>query len=180
MSRIAPLEPPYDAEVQAAFDAITPPGQTPLLLFRTIAVSRRVYQRFRSGGLLDRGALSLRQRELVILRICGLHRCEYEWGVHVTIFGTKAGLTADQLAATVDSHPGTWDPSEAALLAACEALDRTTRLTDETWASLREHFDEQQVLELIALAGFYRTVCLYANALQLPLEPAAARFPEGG
>ena len=179
MSRIAPLEPPYDAEVQAAFDTITPPGRTPLRLFRTIAVSRRVYERFRAGGLLDRGALPLRQREIVILRICGRHRCEYEWGVHVTVFGARAGFMAEQLAATVDGRPAGWDPAEAALLAACAALDQTTRLSDETWAQLRAHFDEQQVLELIALAGFYRTVCLYANALQLPLEAFAARFPAG-
>ena len=177
MGRIAPLEPPYDAEVQAAFDAITPPGRAPLLLFRTVAVSRRVYARFRAGGLLDRGALALRLRELVILRICGRHRCEYEWGVHVAIFGAKAGFGAPQLAATVDGRAADWSAAEAALLAACDALDETTRIGEGLWARLRAHFDEAQVLELIALAGFYRTVCLYANALQLPLEPFAARFP---
>ena len=176
MPRIAPLIPPYDAETQAAFDAITPPGQTPLLLFRTVAVSRRIYRRFRAGGLLDRGALSLREREIVILRVCGRNVCEYEWGVHVAVFGTKAGLSAEQFAATVDGRAAGWSPREAVLLGACDELDAGTRLTDPTWTHLREHFDEPQVLELIALTGFYRTVCLYANALQLPLEPFAARF----
>jgi alkylhydroperoxidase family enzyme len=176
MNRIEPVQAPFDPEVQAAFDAITPAGQTPLLLFRTIAVSRRIYARFRAGGLLDRGALSLRQREIVVLRICGLHRCEYEWGVHVSVFAAKAGFTPEQLAATVDGLPANWAAAEAALFAACEELDRTTRLGDETWALLRAHFDAPQVLEMIALAGFYRTVCLYANGLRLPLEPFAARF----
>jgi AhpD family alkylhydroperoxidase len=177
MSRIDPVSPPYDEELQAAFDAITPPGREPLALFRTLAVSRRVYQRFRAGGLLDRGPLSLRQRELVILRICGVHRCEYEWGVHVAVFAAKAGFTADQLAATVKARASVWGAADTALLSACEEMDAGTRLSDAGWAGLREHFSEEQVLEAMALVGFYRTVCLHANVLQLALEPFAARFP---
>lgn len=177
MSRIDPVTPPYDSELQAAFDAITPSGRAPLLLFRTLGVSRRVYARFRAGGLLDRGPLSLRHREIVILRICALHRCEYEWGVHVSVFAAKAGLTDEHVAATVDSRPAAWTAAESALLGACEEMDRSTRLADASWSRLRQHFDEQQVLEVMALAGFYRTVCLHANVLQLPPEPFAARFP---
>ena len=30
---------------------------------------------------------------------------------------------------------------------------------------------------ILTLVGFYRTVSLYANALRLPLEPNAVRFP---
>ena len=36
---------------------------------------------------------------------------------------------------------------------------------------------EEAVLELLLLAGFYRTVSYLTNALRLPLEPYAARFP---
>ena len=42
--RIAPVEPPYADDVQAAFDAIMR-GAPPLLLFRTIAHNPRVLQR---------------------------------------------------------------------------------------------------------------------------------------
>ena len=38
-------------------------------------------------------------------------------------------------------------------------------------------FSEEALLELLLLAGFYRTVSCLANALRLPLEPFAARFP---
>ena len=93
MSRIAPLNPPYAPEIQAAFDAIMPPGVPPLVLFRTLAVNERIYQRFRAGGLLDRGLLTLRQREIVIDRTCAVNRCEYEWGVHIAVFAAKAKLT---------------------------------------------------------------------------------------
>ncbi|NGX95376.1 MAG: carboxymuconolactone decarboxylase family protein, partial [Candidatus Afipia apatlaquensis] len=80
MSRIAPLEPPYAPEIQSQFDAIMPPGVPPLVLFRTVATSERAYRKFRNASLLDRGPLTLREREIVIDRTCALTRCEYEWG----------------------------------------------------------------------------------------------------
>ena len=93
MPRIAPLEAPYAPDVQASFDAIMR-GAPPLVLFRTLAASARAWSKFRAASLLDRGPLSLRERELVIDRACALAGCEYEWGVHITIFAGPAGLSA--------------------------------------------------------------------------------------
>ena len=103
--RIAPLDPPYPAEVQADFDKLMR-GAPPLLLFRTVARNPRVLQRMMAGGLLDRGSISLRSRELMILRTCGRCGAEYEWGVHVAIFGAKAQWTPDQLRASVHASAG--------------------------------------------------------------------------
>jgi alkylhydroperoxidase family enzyme len=177
MSRIAALNPPYPPDVQASFDKIMPPGADPLVLFRTLAVNGRVYQRFTAGGLLDRGLLTLRQREIVIDRTCALNRCEYEWGVHVTFFAEKAKLTPAQIAATVDGGDAGWSADERVLLDVCAELDATRSISDALWQRLAEHFTPEQILEIIALVGFYRTVSLHANALRLPLEPFAARFP---
>ena len=38
----------------------------------------------------------------------------------------------------------------------------------------------KQILELIALAGFYHTVSFFANGLRLPLEAFAVAFPTVG
>ena len=176
MTRILPAQAPYAADIESMLAELTPPGMTPLVLFRTLARSPRVFKKFRAGALLDKGPLSLRHRELVILRTCALAGNEYEWGVHVTFFGSRAEFTEEQLAATVHGA-GHWDAPEAALLTAAEQLHDTTRLDDDAWAALRAHFDEPQVLEVLAVAGFYRTVSLFVNALQLPLESYAARFP---
>jgi alkylhydroperoxidase family enzyme len=177
MPRIAPLRPPYPPDVQAAFDKIMPPGVDPLVLFRTLAVNGRVYQRFNAGGLLDRGLLTLRQREIVIDRTCGLNRCEYEWGVHIALFAAKVKLTPRQIEATALGGDADWTPDDQILLDVCEELDSTRHISDALWQRLADHFTPEQVLEIIALIGFYRTVSLHANALALPLEPFAARFP---
>jgi len=102
--RIAPVDPPYPAEIQAEFDKIMR-GAPPLLLFRTVARNPRVLQRFLAGGLLDRGSISLRLRELMILRTCALCGAEYEWGVHVAAFGAKASWTSEQVHSTVHGGP---------------------------------------------------------------------------
>ena len=100
MSRIAPLEPPYDPETQSHFNRIMR-GAPPLMLFRVIAGNARAWEKFRAASLLDRGPLSLREREIVIDRTCALTGCEYEWGVHVATFAEAAHLTGEQVRATV-------------------------------------------------------------------------------
>jgi hypothetical protein len=78
--RVAPLSAPYPEDVQAAFDRIMPSGVEPLVLFRTLASVPRVWEKFRAGSLLDKGPLDLRQREIVIDRVCARCGCAYEWG----------------------------------------------------------------------------------------------------
>lgn len=178
MSRIAPLDPPYPADVQASFDAIMPPGAPPLVLFRVLATSERAWRKFRAGSLLDKGPLSLRQRELVIDRVCARTGCEYEWGVHIAIFADAAKLTRAEVAATIAPlDPARWSAEEATLLAAVDALHDNNRWTDAEHAALATHYDADQILEIILLCGFYRTVSYICGGLDLPLEPSAARFP---
>lgn len=176
--RIAPLAPPYPPEIQAQFDRIMR-GAPPLVLFRVMAGHTRAWDKFRGGGLLDPGPLSLRQREIVIDRTCALNKCEYEWGVHVAVFAASAKLTEEEVRATVegDANSSCWPPAEQALIAAVDALHASATCTDAEFAALSAHYDEAQILEIMLLCGFYRTVSYLANGLKLPLEENAARFP---
>ncbi|TFV91669.1 carboxymuconolactone decarboxylase family protein [Oxalobacteraceae bacterium OM1] len=176
--RIAPLEAPYEPAVAEAFSRVMPPGRAPLTLFRTMARNPRVLQRMFAGSLLDKGTLTLRQRELVILWTTACCGSEYEWGVHVSFFAQRAGLADTDVAATCaapGAHP--WPPADAALLRLCDALHNACAIDDALWQALREHYSEEQLLEAIALAGYYHTISFLTNGLRLPLEPDAARFP---
>ena len=179
MSRIAPLEPPYEAEIQSQFDRIMR-GAPPLMLFRVMATNARAWEKFRAGSLLDRGPLDLREREIVIDRTCALTGCEYEWGVHVTTFAQAAGLSEAEIRATVREGAGApcWSASERALISAVDALHARATLSDDEFAALSSHYDEADIFEIILLCGFYRTVSYLANGLRLPLEEKAARFPK--
>jgi alkylhydroperoxidase family enzyme len=178
MSRIAPLQPPYQPEIQEQFDRIMR-GAPPLMLFRTIAGNARAWEKFRAGSLLDRGPLTLREREIVIDRTCALTGCEYEWGVHVATFADAAHLTDEQVRATVlgDADAACWSESEQALIAAVDALHARATFDDAEFKTLSAHYDDAKIFEVILLCGFYRTVSYLANGLDLPLEEKAARFP---
>ena len=178
MSRIAPLAPPYAAEIQEQFDKVMPPGKPPLVLFRTIATSLRAWGKLRGGSMLDRGPLSLREREIVIDRTTALNACEYEWGVHVSIFAGPAKLSEEQVRATVleKADAACWSVAEQALIAAVDALNHRSTWSEQEFAALQKHYDNDRILEIIQLSGAYRTISYFANALALPLEPNAARF----
>lgn len=175
--RIPQLNPPWPPTVQAAFDRIMPPGLEPLALFRVLATSPRAWDRFRAGALLDGGPLALKDREVVILRTCARNNCEYEWGVHVALFAKRAGMTEAQIAATLsDRGAEVWSAAEAALVATADALHDRAALSDEEFARLSAFFDSEQVLEILMLAGFYRTVSCLVGGLALEPEPFAERF----
>ena len=178
-ARISPLEPPYDAKLQSWFDAVMR-GRPPLRLFTTLARDPRLFEKFSSGSLLDRGHLTLRQREIVIDRTTALCAAEYEWGVHVAAFAAKTGLHAAQIHSLAHGSPEDtcWPDADRDLLRLCDALHRNCDVDDALWWALRARFAEEAMLELLLLAGFYRTVSYLTNALRLPLEDGAARFPD--
>jgi alkylhydroperoxidase family enzyme len=179
MSRIAPAEPPYPLAIAESLQRIMPPGLEPLVLFRTMAKSPRVFGKMFAGGLLDKGPISLRQREIVIDRTTARLGCEYEWGVHVALFAGKVGFGETEIAATVSgsSDAACWTAEEQALVTLVDDfVDRRT-LSAATWSALTEHFDESQILEAIALVGYYHTISFLCRGLSLPLEAWSARFP---
>ena len=181
MPRIAPADAPYPPEIAAVLARTMPPGVAPLVLFRTMARNPRVFGKMFAGGLLDKGSLSLRQREVVIDRTTARLGAEYEWGVHIAFFAEKVGFDAERIAATVHGPADApcWSADERALLAAVDDLVDRRTIGDERWDELAAHFDEAQIIEVIALVGYYHTISFLCRALDLPPEAYAARFPDG-
>ena len=178
-TRIAPASPPYTDRVTEDLTKLMPPGAAPLGLFRTLAKNPRVLRRIRRGGLLDPGSITLRQRELVILRTTALTGAEYEWGVHVLYFGAAAGFEAPCLYATVwgGADAPSWTADEALLVRMCDELHATARISEPLWAALRERLAEEQILELLVLAGLYQMISYVVLGAEIALEEGAPRFP---
>ena len=157
-----------------------PEGMEPLRLFRTLATNPRVFPRFMRAGVLDRGPVEIRHRELVIHRTTARCGSEYEWGVHVNAFGRPLELGEEVLRAIVEgkaSDPA-FDDRQACLVRMCDELHETSTLGDEVWEELRQHFDETQILELIYTVGMYHTVSFLVNGLGLENETFGAKFSE--
>jgi alkylhydroperoxidase family enzyme len=180
-TRIDPAVQPYEKDMEETLARLMPEGVEPLVLFRTLARNSRVFRRFMAGGLLDKGTLTLRQREIIIDRACALCRGEYEWGVHVAFFAEKVGFGAEEIAATVAADGASascWSGEEKLIMELVDELHRTQTLSDGLWARLKEAFTDEQMIEMVVLAGLYHMVSFVVNGLKLPLETYAARFPE--
>jgi alkylhydroperoxidase family enzyme len=178
-ARIAAAEAPYSDEVAEMLEKIMPSGVEPLVLFKTLARDERLFSRFMGGGLLDKGHLSLREREIAIDRTTARCGSAYEWGVHVAFFADRVGLSPEQIEATVEvpASQGTWSESEWLIVRLMDELHETSTISDVLWLDLRDRFTEMQLLELIMLAGFYHMVAYITNGLRLPLEAFGALFP---
>jgi 4-carboxymuconolactone decarboxylase len=181
--RIAPLAPPYEPQTQAFLEKWMPPGSPvePLRLFRTLAVHEDMASRMRplGAGILGHGRVGARERELVIHRTCARTGAEYEWGVHAVAYGKPLGLSDEQIAATVNGTPD--DPAfsdeDALLVRLADELHDTCTVSDALWQALAERFSEDQLLELLIIAGQYRLISYIVNGVRVEQEPWAARFP---
>ncbi|MCX4432273.1 MULTISPECIES: carboxymuconolactone decarboxylase family protein [Streptomyces] len=181
--RIDGVTPPYEPGTDSALHRWMPPGvaREPLMLFKVLERHPELASRMRAlgAGLLVHGRLSDADRELVIARVAARSGCAYEWGVHMATYAETAGLTARQVTLTATGGPDhpAWSGRQAALLRAVDELHDTARVGDAAWSGLREHLDEPEVLELLVLAGWYRTIAYVANGARIEPEPWALALP---
>jgi alkylhydroperoxidase family enzyme len=177
---LSPINPPFNPEISTALEAYPKQDGYLLTLFRVFANSARFLTGKGVVNLLDQGSpISLKERELVILRTCSRNNCEYEWGVHVAVFSEKAGLTSSQVTMTKlgDSHSDCWNESERLLIMIVDELCNTGELINTTQSLFQNHWNTKQQLEILALIGNYHTVSFVANVAKLSRESFAAKFP---
>jgi alkylhydroperoxidase family enzyme len=179
--RISPLDPPYEPEVAETLRRMMPPGIEPLNLFRTVAHNHAVLERFRTIGayILNFGLLDPLDREVLLHRTCARCGCEYEWGVHAVAYGRPLGMSDEQLRATVEGSPDApvWSERQRLLVQLADELHDTATVSEALWAQLSGHWDSAQLIELLAIAGFYHLVSFTANAAGVQPEAYAERFP---
>ena len=178
--RLPPVRPPYDDGVARTLDRMMGGVDAePLLLFRTVANNPHLLDKLRTMGsyLLNFGTIDPLEREIVILRTCARCSSEYEWGVHVAIYASRVGLTAEQVAATVHGGP-VWTERQSLLVRLVDELHDTNAVSDALWEALREAWTPAQLVELVALVGQYHAVSFFTNAFELACEDFAERFPK--
>lgn len=181
--RMEPEAPPYGEDTERLLAKLMGPDATvePLLLFRVLARHHDLIDRARpmASGLLTKGLLPAHDREVVIGRTTARAGAEYEWGVHAVLFGPSVGLDQATLDALVTepADATAFDERTGLLVTAADELFDHAALTSGTWTRLQDIYDDAHLLELLLLAGWYRTLSTVIMSVALPLEPWAARFP---
>jgi 4-carboxymuconolactone decarboxylase len=121
--------------------------------------------------LLGKGTLNARERELAVLRVGWLCRAPYEWCQHVDI-AKRYGVTVEEIErATRGSAAPGWTPHEAAIVRGVEELLGDQSIADDTWDVLARTWTERQLLEYLAVVGYYVSIAYSQNALRMRLMP---------
>ena len=177
--RIPPLpEAEWDDRTRELLGRAGVPGGDTTNIFTTLVRHPRLFRHWLPfGGALLTGSLPARDREILVLRTGWLCRSEYEWAQHARI-ALACGLTTDEIE-SLRGEPGAgdWSPLEVALLHAVAELHDDNCIGDDTWRVLTEHYDEQQLIEVVMVIGQYHLVAGALNTLGVQREAGTPGFP---
>lgn len=119
-------------------------------------------------GIRQQTAVPGNIREMVIMRIAYLNRAPYEADQHAPI-ALDEGMSQAQLDALRDRAlvDGVFDVRERAVLAYTDAMTIDVQVPDGVFASVKEHFDARQLVELTATIATYNMVSRFLEALHI-------------
>ncbi|HTY93866.1 MAG TPA: hypothetical protein VMC02_08260 [Steroidobacteraceae bacterium] len=119
-------------------------------------------------------SVPLRLNEFAILIQARFWTAQYEWWAHYPL-ALRAGLrqsVADDL--KLGKRPADMQPDEEAVYEFCVELMRERHVEDGTFAKLKSHFSEQQIVDLVAASGFYAAVSMILNTIEAAIPAGEA------
>jgi 4-carboxymuconolactone decarboxylase len=91
---------------------------------------------------------------------------EYTWWKRVDMC-RKAGIGQDAIDAVRERRTPTFgDPALAAVHDYARELLETRRVSEETHRRVKEHLDDEQLIELVMVIGFYSMLALVSDAFE--------------
>lgn len=179
--------PPYPPEVQRTIGNTAFSGLSPRNLRLALAHHPKLAAAFQAMAhvVLFQCEVDERQREIAIIRTGALTRSEYEWGMHVSIYGDKCALSEAQVqdlttaASWRELQGALWTEAERLVVRMVDELHRHSTVADDTWQQLSANWPREQVMELVFASSFYHMAAFFLNTAAVPLEDGARRFPPG-
>ncbi len=121
--------------------------------------------------------LTVREQELVILRMGCLYRSDYVWKHHVPL-GREFGVTEQEFQALRDAgYEGVFGAREHALLALTDELVEARTIRTAAWGDHRDALSARDLVDLVHLVSQYVFFALMNNAMQVQVEPALWDVP---
>ena len=118
------------------------------------------------------GALSIEIKVLAILKTSMLNGCDYCVG-HNSALGRAVGFSDDKIAAIEGDYQATdlFTPAEKAAIAWAECLTlRTYHQKPEVMKELKNHFSNEQIVEITMVSGFFNFWNRFTDGLQVDIE----------
>lgn len=112
-----------------------------------------------------------RLNEFTILIIARQWRSQVEWFAHAPL-AAKAGLSSDVIAELKESkRPSKMAEDEAVVYDFVTELTTTQKVSDETYARAKKVFNDQQIVDLTAVAGNYVMVAMILAMAEETVPP---------
>ena len=116
-------------------------------------------------------SIPLKLNELAILVIARQWRSQIEWFAHAPI-AAKEGLSANIIAELkANQRPSGMAEDEALVYDFVTELTTTHKVSDETYARAKKHFNDQQIVDLTAVAGNYVMVAMLLAMSEQTVPP---------
>lgn len=114
-----------------------------------------------SNYLRDNTVVPKKLKEFVIVLVAHYWKCEFELKIHGP-YAVTAGLAQATLDAVLQGKkPTTMPEDEEIVYQLVHEMLTTRELSDATFDRAKAKFGEQQVVELVAAAGYYCVVSLF-------------------
>lgn len=106
-------------------------------------------------------------RELIILRVAVLNGAPFEFEAHAPI-ALSEGVSEQKIAAVADTvSAGIFTPEERLVLALTDAMTRDIVVPDALMLALKQHYDDERLVELVATVAAYNMVSRFLVALHI-------------
>jgi alkylhydroperoxidase family enzyme len=129
----------------------------------------RAWSKFANYILSDQQTLSPRDREIAILRIGWLNQAPYEFEQHVRL-AKSIGITDEEVERIKKGPQAGWSNHDAALIQAADDLFEKSVVSDQTWKTLSERYNTEQMMDVVFTIGQYNLVSWALNSLGVPLD----------
>ena len=177
MSRISLVQKEQASpEVKELFQKIEDNGARVVNLYKVVSHSPHVVRNFIKLGnsLIGRTELSPKLRELTIMRIAKLCHSEYEWAQH-TLVALEVGVSQEKLD-KIDSwgESDSFTEAERAVLQYVDEVAKNVKVTDETFAALRQYLNERSIVELTLAIGWWGMLARLLVPLEVEIDEQSA------
>ena len=145
-------------------------------IFTTLLNHPNLFKRWLvfANHILFKSSIPPKEKEVAILRIGFLCKCEYEWAQHVVI-ARRVGLDDAIIEEIKKGEKSTkLDELQRLIIRSVDELHEQATITDETWSSLGRHYSEEQLIDLVFTVGQYNLVSMALNSFKVQIDERVA------
>ena len=124
------------------------------------------------AAVMGSGTVPVKLKELLAIQTSLENECRYCAASH-TVLAERTGATKDQVAQLLAFETGPYtDREKAALRFGLQMTRDSNRVPEPTFAALRAHFEDAEIVEIAAVVGLFAYFNRFNNAFGLePTKP---------